>query len=555
MPDDPRQNRLRTATLLTVLCLGLVSQASAQNLRGYAQVQYQRLENLRSLDRSGDREYWVEALQLDYAKRLKPNLDLNAQVQLTKLDYAGRLEGNRVPYGTLRLSHPNVGIMGSYRLQQQTDANGVTSQQKQAVLTGYASRPNWPRLDWSWIRRHLDAYDRTPGSTGLTRTATVGHDIGSWNLRGGYTDLVQVSGGPSDRRVTQRTWSGGSSYLYGGRAGSLSVQYDFSDNRRGGEGANVTSQTHDASVNGGKKLSSHANLSLNYAFRRARVSGSFREATDDHNGALLLSYAPSRPFTVAAGGGVRTARTELGPNTEKYTLLSAGAAGQLRHGWTGGANTTHSLNWSPDGRRNRVSTYGAKTAMRLWKGMDVTGGVLASVNDRLTIAPGDSIARPNLGRIVTQTNVGAVASPLHGIQFGYAYSLYRVGESWTGPANASKTGTWTVAWAPTRTLGFDGNRSRSTSLGPDTQRYLTSRINAQWSPTSTLQLSTSYTESNSPRRSSTVQFLSARRLLTFRVLAALARDLQMNVGTNWIDPGTDRTVRQVDATLTQRFAG
>jgi hypothetical protein len=555
MPDDPRRHRLRTAALLAALCLGPGSRASAENFRGYAQVQYQRLESLRALDRSADREYWVEALQLDYAKRLKPNLSVNAQIQLTKLDYTGRLEGSRVPYGTLRLSHPNVGITGSYRLLQQTDGNGVMSRQKQAVLTGYAGRTNGPRLDWSWIRRRLDAYDRTPGSTGLTRTATLGQDIGPWSLRGGYTDLVQVSGGSGEHRISQRTWSGGSSYLYAGRAGTFSVQYDFSDSRRGGEGARVTSQAHDASVNGGKKLSSRANLSLNYAFRRARVEGPIREATDDHNGALLLSYAPSRPFSFAAGGGVRTARTELGPSTERYTLLSAGAAGPLRHGWTGGLNATHSLNWSPDGRSHRVSTCGAKTAMRLWRGMDVTGGVLASINDKMKIAPGDSLARPNLGRIVTQTTVGATAAPLHGIQFGYAYSLYRAGESLTGPANASNTGTWTVAWAPARTISFDGSRSRSTSLGPDTQRYLTSRVNAQWNASSALQLSVSYTESDSPRHPSTVQFLSARRLLTLRVLAALARDLQMNVGTNWIDPGTDRTVRQVDATITQRFSG
>lgn len=555
MPDDRPTNRLRAATLLAALCLGSGSLASAENFRGYAQVLYQRLENLRALDPSIDREYWAKAFQLDYAVRVKQNLDLNAQVQFTKLDYTGRLEKSQVPYGTLRLSHPNVGVTGSYRLQQQTDAVGVTSRQKQAVLTGYVTRPKWPRLDWSWIRRRLDPFGRSSGSTGLTRTATVGHDIGSLNFRGGYTDLAQYSGEANARRISQRTWTGGSSYMYASGNNSFSVQYDFSDNRVGGRGPSTSARTHDASVAGGKRLSQKVGLGLNYAFRRTLVQGPVRETIDDNNGALLLSYSPSRPLTFATGGGVRTARTGAGQNTEKYTLVSGSANGQLRHGWTGGANATYSLNWSPDGRSHRVSTYGARSAMRLWPGMDVTGGILASVGDKMSIAPGDSIARPVLGRIVTQTSVGANASPLHGLSFGYAYSLYRVGESFTGRTNASNTNAWTVQWAPVRTLILDGNRSSSTSLGPSRQRYVTSRANAQWNASSTLQFSGSYTQSDSPRRASIVQYISSRRLVTLRVLAALASNLQMNVGTNWIDPGTEQAVRQVDASITQRFGG
>jgi hypothetical protein len=187
--------------------------------------------------------------------------------------------------------------------------------------------------------------------------------------------------------------------------------------------------------------------------------------------------------------------------------------------------------------------------------MDVTGGVLASVNDKMTIAPGDSIARPLLGRIVTQTNLGATASPLHGISLLYTYSLYRVGPSLTGRANASNTNAWTVQWFPVRTFSFDGNRSTSTSLGPSRQRFVTSRVNAQWNASSTLQFSGSYSESNSPRRASSVEYISARRFVSMRVLATLAHDLQMNVGSSWVDPNTERVVRQVDASITQRFGG
>ena len=555
MPDDRRGNRLWATALMASICLGAPPRASAENLRGYAQLQYQRLERLKALDSAIDQQYWIEAIHLDYAARLRRNLDLNAQVEFTKLDYTGRLDGSQVPYGTLRLAHPNVGVTGSYRLQAQTDLLGTTSRQKQAVLTGYATRQNWPRLDWSWIHRRLDPYDKIPGSSGLSRTVSIGHDIGQWNFRGGYSDLEQQPDESKERKLSQQNWTAGSSYMYAAGTKSLSVQYDYSENHRVDAGPNTGTQSHDASVNGGKRLSPKANLSLNYAYRRTYLQGAIRETSEDKNGALMMSYTPSRPLTFSAGGGVRSTRTGPGQNTEKYMLATAAANGPLRHGWTGGADATYSLNWSPDGRSHRVSTYGARTAMKLWTGMDITGGLLASVNDKFMFAPGDSIARPVLGRIVTQTNVAANATPLHGLSVNFAHSLYRVGKTFMGPANSSNADTWTVQWSPVRTLRLDWSRGTSTSLGPATQRFVTSRANAQWNATQTLQISGSYAQSDSPRRSSTVEYISARRLVGLRVLATLTRDLQMNAGANWVDPDTDRAVRQIDASITQRFGG
>ena len=556
MPDDQDSGRgAGVWALLAVLCLGVAGPASAQHFRGYAQVQYQKLENGPSLDPAFDREYWATAFQLDYATRLGRALDVNAQVQLAKLDYTGRPEGNKVPFGSLRLTHANFGVTGFYRLQEQTDVLGVMSRQKQAVLTGYLTHPKWPRLDASWIHRRLDPYAKAPGSTGLNRTVSLSHDIGTLGFRGGYADLVQNPDDTRTRNIRQRTWSAGSSYLYTKGAKLVSAQYDFSDNRRSGAGPTDGARTHDISVGAGKRFSKRTNLNLNYAIRRTNVTGSVRERLDDNNGSLLLSYSPSRPFTFATGGGVRTARTGDGQSSEEYAVVSAGASGPVRHGWTGSANATHSINWSEEGRPRRVDTFGTRTAMRLWTGMDVTGGIAATINDRLRIAPGDSIARPQLGRIVTQTNAGANATPLRGITLGYGYSLYRAGESLTGRANASNTQAWTALWSPARNIRIDGNRSSSKGLGPSGQRFVTSRANAQWDVSSTLQLSGSYTQSGSPRRASIVQYISARRLVSVRALAALARDLQANVGVNWVDPGTGQAVRQIDASITQRFGG
>ena len=122
MPDDRHtQTNPAAAVLLAVACLACASAAGAQTLRGYGQVQYQSLRNGKV---EFDREWWVTSFQADYAARLRPTLDLTAQIQFTKLDFAGRPEGSRVPFGSLRLTHTQFGVFGSYRPTTQTDALG-----------------------------------------------------------------------------------------------------------------------------------------------------------------------------------------------------------------------------------------------------------------------------------------------------------------------------------------------------------------------------------------------------------------------------------------------
>lgn len=555
MPDDRRRIPLSAATLLAALCLGGASIASAETLRGYAQVQYQKLENGKTFDRTFDREWWVKSLQVDYAARLRKDLSLNAQAQVTDLSYTGRAEASRVPYGSLRLTHSYFGVYGSYRLQDQTDILGTTTHQKQAVISGYWARQKWPRLDLNWLRRRLDSTDRLPGSTGETRTASMTHDIGPLNLRSGYTDQVQNPDNARARRVSQRTWNGGTSYLYGAPTKSLSVQYDFFDSHRAGAGPTDGVQTHNVNLAGGQKLSPRANLGLNYSFRRTLTRSRIEEAFNDNDGALLLTYIPSPPFTFSTGGGVRTIRTGPGQSAEEYMLASASATGRLRHGWTGGANATYSINWSPSGQPHAINAYGANTLMRLWKGMDASGALQVSINEKATMAPGDSIARPTSGRIVTQTNLGANATPLRGFSWGYTYQLYRAGEGVTGPATTSNSSAWNLNWSPAGNFHIGGNRSSTKGLGPTGPRLVTARADVRWDATRTLQLSGAYARSDQPRHDTSVDYVSGRKLVNLRALAALARDLRASIGMNWVDPGTDRSVRQFDATLTQRFGG
>jgi len=554
---DDRHSGLRIASAAAALaCLVSAPNAPAQPLRGYLQVQYQNLESRSAVDRSLDRQWWGEVIQLDYAKLLRPTLNLTAQAYFNNVDYTGGAEGSQVPYGSLRLSHPNAGLFGTYRLTDQTDVLGGTSRQKAATLGAYLAPRSGPRLDANWIRRRLEPMERLPGSTATTRTAALSYGIRALSLRGGYTDLVQDPDDPARREITQRTWNAGGSYATGWRTASLSLIYDYTGNHRGaGDGATEDALVHSANVLGGKRFSRQMDLGLTYSFRHTRTQNQLDQSFNDNDGSLMLSYIPSPPFHLSTGGGVRTVRSGPSQDTEEYLLASASAQGRLRTDWTGAANATYSINWPPEGGPPRAAnSYGASTQMRLWRGLTADAGGQVSVNRR-TPAAQDSVVGVAPGNISTQTNTGFTAQPLRSFSFGYAYQLYRVGESLTGPASSANTGTLNVGWTPVRQLRLDGNRTRTKSYGPSAPRLSTARVNLQWNPSTALQISSSYARSDVPRLDPNVTFVPGQEIVNVRILAALARDLRGNFGVSWLDPGKSRSVRQVDATITQRFGG
>jgi hypothetical protein len=243
MPDDRDQRsasaaaRFPAAALLAALALACPLPARSQNLRGYVQVQYQKLENGRDLGLNFNREYWVTSFQANYATKLRSDLSLSSQVQFTNLDYRGSGEGSRQPYLSLRLVHPWAGFYGAFRPTDQTDIAGNESKQQQTVFSGYWNRPRWPRLDLSWIHRKLDQGGIS--GSGTTRYALLGYTLGGLTVHGGYNDESNQPDQAPEKRVIQRAWSGGAMYLLSRPRASLLMQYDFSDNQRGDPSSRV----------------------------------------------------------------------------------------------------------------------------------------------------------------------------------------------------------------------------------------------------------------------------------------------------------------------------
>lgn len=524
----------------------------AKTLRGYAEVQYQKLDGE---ERASDREWWVRSLQLAYSRRVASTLDVSAQAQVTDLSYIGRADRSRVPFATLRVAHPSFGAFGSYRPSTATDILGATVRQQQTLLAGYWARAGWPRLDVSWDRRHQNAGSTVREAASINRTAMVSHSLGRLALRAAYTDQTQQPLNADTHRIFQRTLSGGSTLRIGAPRASMLLTYDYTDASR--EETSVRSalaRTHAASTTGGLRLSPKTDVNLTYNYRHSDLGGVGPARFTDQDGALLLNHAPTRSVRVSSGVGVRTVRTVGRQDLEEYAVLSASADGKVRPGWTGGAGVTRSLNWLTGARPRVIDGYRTNTRMRLWKGMDVTADALVSVSGRgPTATPADSAL--SSGRVVTQGGVGFVAVPLRPISIGYSIRQYRAGEALARAIVSARSDAWDLQWRPRTSLQLSGNFSSSQALGVGEPRLRTTRANAQWNPSTLFQLTVAYSRSTQARREAGVVELPGREILGVRLLSGIGRDLRASVGLNVVDPGRAASARQLDATVTRRFGG
>ena len=427
MPDErgPRAlaaaARRASAALLGALCLLAPVPARSQNLRGYVQLQYQKLQNGRDLDLNFNREYWVTSFQVNYATELRSDLSLTSQVQFTNLDYTGRSEGSRQPYLSLRLLHPWAGFYGAYRPTSQTDIAGNESKQEQTVLSAYWNRPKWPRLDLSWIHRQLDQGGIS--GSGTTRYALLGYTLGGLTVHGGYSDESNQPDQAPEKQVIQRAWTGGAVYAWARPTANLLLQYDFTDNQRGDPSSNTNAvQTQTVNLNGGKRFSARNDATVSYLYRLTKSQNTIDQTYHDQETALMFNHHLSPPVVLSAGAGGRTLRTGLVNNFETYVLGTATASGRLRQHWNGMAGVTYSINWLENGQPYAANTYTVSTIMGLRPGIDVNGGANVSLNGRPALAVSDSSGNSVAGRVSSQLNFGATLTPRRTFTLGYLFT-------------------------------------------------------------------------------------------------------------------------------------
>lgn len=519
----------------------------AETLRGYARLQYQSQDQRGGM--GSDVEWWLRTLHLDYGTKIRNDYDLTLQGEWNDLSYIDRPDRQINRRGSIRLAHRDFGATTSYRPLRVTDAQGQTTRQRETTVTGYLRRRNLPQLNGTYIRRRQLALGLSPATTSLTGTVNANYDLGAVDLRAGWNNQVRFSDLDDRNRVSQVNWTGGGSWNFARRATSANASVEFQEGRRHAEtGLTTSSSGRSATLAGAHRFSKRVDAGLTYGYRHSAATNLTTRQLDDHDGSLLLSYRPRPAVTFSSGGGLRTARLADRQEIERYLVASAAAQGPIRPGWSGGASLARSYNWLP-GETSRPVDAGTLTSrMRLARGLDF------NAQSQVTAARASSIVADTSGtptRVTSQTTVGFLATPLHGITFSYARSDYRTGSGLFDPDARAHSDTWDARWNPVRTMQLSGNLSRSRGLNANEAALRTRQAAAVWSPSGAFQLNGSYTRNDRSQFASFSQSSAGREVFGLRLLTSIAREWRVQVSVNDVDPGRPSHVRQWDATVTR----
>jgi hypothetical protein len=539
----------RFVLILAAVAVMAPAAAVGQSIRGFARVQYE-LQDQQAVS-VNDLEWWMKTVHLDVATKLRDQIDVTAQAEWNDLDYVGRPDRQRNPRGSLRLAHRDYGAYLSYRPQRTTDANGVTTRQRETVATAYWNRAGWPRLNAGFVRRHQPAQGLSPEQTGIQRTLTATHELGPLRLRGSYGRITRETSLTGTSRTTQDDWGGGVQWSMARARGTTQLSYDLQSSRsRGSGGRSDRTDVHAAAANATRRLTGSAGASLTYAFRHTEVAQGDQRSLNDHEGAALLNYRVSRAVTATAGGGLRTARIEERLETERYALATISAQGRVRAGWTGSATATRSVNWLPGESSRLIDAASLSTRLAIVRGLEATAQSQVT-SGRASAAVADTSGRRV--RTTAQSGYGFMATPLRPFTLRYSWSEYRTGTSLFSPEATSRSNSWDARWSPAQALQISGTLSRSRGLGATDPSQTTKQATVQWSPRSTFQASGTYVRSDAGRLDPITQSLLGREVFGLRLLAAPGRDWRVQASLNDIDPGRSSHVRQWDLTLTRNF--
>lgn len=567
MPGDSRIRPFLLAVIPAMLCSSVMARpALPQGFSGSLQIQYQRVEqdvlligsNGRMLRSTLAQSFWVQNYQLNHAKRFGDKLSLVSQLRLTDLSYVDRSQRSQTPYGVMRLTHPLFGITGSHQPRKTTTSLSVAgsgnseatqeieTREQETSLFFYAAPPRLPRLDVTWVRRRNEATALSKTQTGETRNARLGYVVGPLNLRGGYSDIVREPDDGAARFTQQQTYNGGAALrLVPFARSSFNAAYDVADIRQGASLDNpARSRTHVATLRGQYLQTPKATWSAYYGFRRSELVSPADTVFDNHNGTMTYTYVPSRPWQLTATGGVRTQRTALGSQLQRYVSGIATASGHIRRGWQGIASASIVRNWDPTRSAYTVQTYRGGSILQLRRGLTADVSVQVSTN-------GDTIAPQSSS--VTTSSARLRAVPLRTITVGFEMQAYRAGpDLWTN-LSRSTSSRWDVNWTPWPQLRITGYLSRTGNLPDNSPQVGTRQLSIQWDPSRRLQLSGIYTESDQIRSTGSAEFLEGREILTLRLLSGLTPTLTFNAAFSAADPGEDTGSRQYNTSMTKRF--
>jgi hypothetical protein len=527
---------LATTTLL------VAGSAAALPLRGTAELQYQSTESP-GLPRT--EQSWVKILRVDYARRLPASLEFSSHFVFSERTLVGRLDRARTPQGTLQLAHRYFGLLTSYRPVETRDAYGMTSRQQELSLSGYAQRSGLPQISGSWTRRHHDSSPGSPPSLSVTRSLSGTYALGATSFRAGYGDQFQQIRTSSGRRTGENHFGLGSGTQFRLRRADVVMNYDFSQSRTIRSGfRSQTTRTHTASLNSGLKISKRTSSSLSYAFRHTGTQGVSATRSDEHVGALSLAHQLGPGIEASASGGVRNATVNGAIRTESYLVVGASAEGDARPGWRLGAGASHSLNWLPGQRARPIDSFRSSTRMRLGPGLDANGDLLVSTSRSQV---GTAGPRRDFS---LQTTAGVNAHPLRTLSLDGILSRYRAGPSLLGGGTTTTSTTSNLRLRPSSRLQLNGGLSSAWGQGITST---TRQSSIQWSPRPSLQLFASYSRARQESAGPAGPARSGQESWTGSAVMALTRDLTGTFRYTESNPGHAAHVRQVNATLVQRF--
>jgi hypothetical protein len=529
---------------VTVLLL-MPGPADADALHGAAEVQY---DNTARADLATPREAWNENFRVDYAKRLPRSLELSTQFLFSQQSIAGRLDRLRSPEGTVRLYHPYFGLLTAYRPIEARDASGATARLQELTVNGYAQKPGLPQLTGSWVRRHSDANANTLSGTSVTRALNGLYTVHNLSVLAGYGDQLVAPAPGADLQHREDHFNLGSTAEFHVRQAGMTVHYDVNRSHSTPLGyPGQTSQVQVGAVTGGLRISPRTSGSLSYTLRRTENVSTRGPATNDQDGALMVTRILTPAASVSAGGGVRTALADGANLTERYLVVSAVAAGDARPGLRVGAAASHSQNWLPDLKARPVDDIQSNVLMRLAAGLEARGNVTLSRSGGTSV-PTDTVTSPSA--VSLQTGAALVARPMRRIWIDAGIQRYRTGNSLTsfGSSTMSSNANARVTVSPR--LQLNGGWGRSSGQGSISRTVQTSLL---WSPSPTVSATGSFSRASQERLDSATPSETVQDNYSASLVMGLARALTGAFRYSESNPGQATHVRHVNVALTQAF--
>src|SRR5262245_17089349 len=524
--------------------LMIAAPAHAQRLNGSAEWNYQNIDQLSLAE---PQESVIQTYRLNYANRLRGNIDLSAQGQFSQQNVLGGSQRMRNPQGSIRLAHAFWGASAAYLPTETRDARGLTNNYQNLVLTGYTQKPGLPTLAASWIRSHVDANPLSTGSATVTRSLSSVYNLPRLNLHAAYGDrFLETDANPNPRNTETHVNLGATSNFQIWRAPS-SLRYDFGQSEtRPSSTFTQQSRVHTAAASTNYQFSPKTSSSLAYTYQR-NASTPGGTLLEDHNGALALSHQPTRAVNVSAASGVRGVNFLGSRETEKFVAASASAQGNLRTGWRGFAGVSRSINWLPGIEARPVDTFQSNTTMEITHGLSARADLTTTSSSAPEPIGADTTGTLSLRSI--QGGAGLTMLPLKRVYLDGSFHASRSGSSYFTGGATSTSYTANARLTPSQRLTLNGNWTLNQGFRT---KGTTAQAGFQWIVGNAFQASGAYSRSRQELLfSSPINGL--QETYAGSAAMALGRDLRGTVRYSVTNPHQASEVRLLSAGMSYNF--